>query len=237
MDRLDRLEKAEFLLMSREWNRLSGVVLELINRLAMRPGLSPHQVRQLETYQEFQIQLALIQAQYANYNAALISRGQQEFGEIGIRSAQQVLDLSARFYLHIPESAVSRMVGLTMEGTPLHDILVRRYGENALRASQVLVDSVALGRSPIETARLLGPVLDGNVSDSLRIARTEQIAVFREMQTESYIASGIVTGMDLVAEPDACEICMAEVAQNPHGLDYIVDTHPNCRCGLAGVVI
>jgi hypothetical protein len=229
LERLDRLEKAEFNTLSREWNRLTIVIDVLIRNLLAKGVLSPNQIQQLTDFQTFKDELLMISARYAQFSTAIISRGQGTFGKAGIESAQTMLDLSARFYKKLPVQFVATMVGHTSNGTPLRDILVLRYGENAQRAANILIDSMALGRNPIESARLIGEALDGNVAKSLQIARTEQLFVLRESQTLSYIESGICTGKDWVGEPDACEeICVPGIEGSPYPLDELMDTHPNC---------
>lgn len=233
MDSLNRHEKAEFVMMSKQWLMLRGKVDRLIDDLLSKGKLSENQLFMLGTYRDFQTQLVILNARYAQYSTNLISAGQDMFGTTGLQGAQSLLDLSGKFYTKIPVAFVERMVGNTSAGTPLYDLLSLRYGENASRATNILIESMALGRNPLESARLIGATIDGSLSDTIRIARTEQMNVLREAQTASYIASGLVETVDVVAEPDACELCLEAEAENPHELGYVLDIHPNCRCSLA----
>ena len=127
--------------------------------------------------------------------------------------------------------AANLAIGATREGTPLIEVLVKRYGESRDKAIDTLIESMARGRGPIETAKLIGADMEGSLYNTLRIARTEQILIFREQQTNQYIQSGIVKSKNWVAEPDACSICLEGVSRNPYELNEVMELHPNCRCG------
>jgi hypothetical protein len=83
--------------------------------------------------------------------------------------------------------------------------LVRRYGESADKVARTLVESTAIGRNPVQTARLIGNDLTGSLYNTLRITRTEQMDIFRTSSQMQYVESGIVKGIDLIIALDACE--------------------------------
>lgn len=237
LDRLDRREKLEWLALGSEWSRISGTLRGLIEELGQKTNLTEDQLFRLGLYQRFLNEANIAARQFASVSAEIIKAEQLEFGLTGMESAQRMLNLAAKFYTKLPVEAIYAMIGNTREGTPLYDVLLKRYGENAEKAVQQLVDGMALGRNPLETARLMGETLDGSLYDSIRIARTEQLYVLREVQTESYITSGICTGKDWLGEPDACEeICQPGIEGSPYPLDEVMDTHPNCRCAWSPVI-
>jgi hypothetical protein len=237
MERMDRREKMEFLQLSREWDRLSETLMGMIERLSQLENLSPNQLFQLNQYRQFQDELRVVSAGYARYSADVIAGEQYHFGRMALEASNQMLSLSAKFYVKLPIESIQKMVGITSEGTPLFDVLTQRYGDNAQKSISTLIDSMALGRNPILTAQLMGADLNGNLWKSIQIARTEQLFVLREVQTDSYIQSGICIGKDWVGEPDACpEICLPGIEKNPYPLDATMDSHPNCRCGWSPVI-
>lgn len=76
--------------------------------------------------------------------------------------------------------------------------------------------------------------LDIGKYHAARITRTEEIQLSRNLAHDQYKESGIVRGIDLIAEPDACVICLEVEAKNPHALDYAFEElHPNWRCAFA----
>jgi hypothetical protein len=234
LETLERREKEEFLRLTMIWENISSDIDGKINRLSELENLSPNQLFQLELYKQFLSDSRVVITTYSNIAEGIITEEQEVFAKLGIQSAQDLIGVSFSNKLNI--NAVRYMIGNSKEGTPLFDLLQKSYPETVDKITQTLTTSMALGRSPRETARLLNQDMDGNLTRALRIARTEQLAVYRASQTAQYEASGLVRGVDLVTEPDACELCLAEAANNPHRLGWVVDIHPNCRCGLAPVL-
>lgn len=231
---LDRREKAEFLRLTNSWEDISASLEGMIRRLSELENLSEDQLFRLELYKDFLTQSRGVIEDYSLIAQKLIEKERIEFAKLGIESAQELLGIG--FYNKLNIEAANLMIGATKEGAPLFNLLMESYPQTIESITKTLVESMALGRNPIETARLLRNDMDGNLMRALRIARTEQLNDFREAQTLQYEESGIVTGVDLVTEPDACEECLAEARNNPHELGWIVDIHPNCRCGLAPVI-
>jgi hypothetical protein len=234
LDKLERRERKEFLELGKRWESISGTLEGLIRRLSELESLSENQLYQLELYKQFLQDSRVVINTYNQIAEGIIIDEQEAFARLGLQSAQDLL--GARFFNKLNIDAVKFMVGNTTQGTPLFNLLNQSYPETVERITDTLVESMALGRSPIVTARLLREDMDGNLNRALRIARTEQINVFRESQTLQYIESGIVRMKDWLAEPDACEICQDGVANNPYELDEIMDSHPNCRCAWSPVL-
>lgn len=233
LERLDRREKAEFLLLANSWEEVSGSLEGLIKRLSELENLSEDQLFRLDLYKGFLMQSRGVTEDYSLIAQRIIQKERAEFAALGIESAQELL---VGFYNKLPVTAINVIIANTKEGTPLFNLLMESYPQTTESITKTLVESMALGRNPVETARLLREDMDGNLNRALRIARTEQLNDFREAQTLQYEESDLVTGVDLVTEPDACEECLAEEDNNPHELGWIPDIHPNCRCGLAPVL-
>ncbi len=234
LEALDRREKQEFIRLANSWENISSTLDNLINRLANLEKLSEDQLFRLELYQQFLESSRLIINTYNGIAEGIIEGEQETFAKLGLQSAQELLGTG--FYPKLNIEDVKYTMGYTTQGTSLFNLLQESYPQTIERITNTLVESMALGRNPVETARLLKENMDGNLNRALVIARTEQINIFRESQTQQYKESGIVQAKEWVGEPDACEICQAGIANNPYPLDEIMDSHPNCRCGWAPVL-
>lgn len=234
MDLLQSREAKEFLRLADLWSNISETLDNLITRLSELENLSENQLFHLDLYKRFLEESREIITVYNGIAEGIITNEQEEFASLGIQSAQELIGVSFSNRLNIED--VKYMIGNTREGTPLFNLLQESYPQTVDKITNTLVESMALGRGPIETARLMYRDMDLNLNRALLIARTEQLNVFRGSQTEQYKASGIVKGVLLITEPDACELCIAEETNNPHELGWIVDIHPNCRCGLAPLI-
>jgi hypothetical protein len=231
LNKLDNREKKEFIRLTIAWQDISSELERLINKLSELENLSEDQLFRLELYKQFLRDSKVVITNYSNISKGIIVDEQKVFAELGLQSAQELLGVG--FFNKLNLDAVKFMIGNTKEGTPLFNLLNKSYPETVDRISNTLVESMALGRGPIVTARLLKEDMDGNLNRALLVARTEQLNVFRESQIEQYKATEIVTGLELITEPDACEVCLGIAEGNPYPLDYQFDLHPNCRCGIA----
>lgn len=107
------------------------------------------------------------------------------------------------------------------------------------RAERELIDGVALGRNPRETARRMRAAFDIALFDAERIARNETMCAYRMAHQQTYRANtAALSGWKWVAALDArtCAICWAwdgTVFPVESGLD----THVGCRCTMAPVPI
>jgi len=77
--------------------------------------------------------------------------------------------------------------------------------------------------------------MNGNLTRALRIARTEQMQVFRESSKMQMDESGVVKGYELIAEEDACELCQSQTGKIFEFKEE-PDLHPYCRCAFLPVV-
>jgi hypothetical protein len=236
LETLDRREREEFLRLSMIWGNISSSLDGMIDRLSNLESLSADQLFRLELYKKFLEDSQVIITTYSNIADGVITEEQEIFAKLGLQSAQDLIGVSFSNKLNI--NAVRFMVGNTREGTPLFDLLQKSYPETVERITNTLTESMALGRGPRETARLLKQDMDGNLNRALRIARTEQINVFRESQTLQYQASGLVKAKDWVGTADEllCPICQDGISNSPYPLNEIMASHPNCRCGWSPVL-
>ena len=235
LELLDRREKREFFRLAKYWKNISSSLDGLINRLSKLEKLSSDQLFRLELYKSFLEDSRVVINTYNKFAEGIILNEKEAFANLGLKSAQDLL--GARFYNKLNTEAVKIMVGKTTEGTPLFELLSKSYPETVENITNTLMESMAVGRNPRVTAEFLKGDMDGNLDRALRIARTEQLNVFRDAQTLQYQESGIVKAKDWLGEPDACEeICQEGIANNPYPLDEVMSTHPNCRCAWSPVL-
>lgn len=227
LDSLERQEKIEFVQLQKAWTDAYMAVRNRIENLPDNPTLGELSI----------VQTLLTQAnkRYAIASARIISEGQREFGEQGIKSARQMLNLTGGKVRELPIESVGKYVGDTSNGQPLDAFLLTRYDAMGFLAVTALTrtDKVAIAVASALAIKLL----TRNLSKSLQVARTEQMFAFRGMQTEQFADSGFVREKNWVGEPDACaRICKPGIAGSPYPLSYVMVTHPNCRCGWEPVL-
>jgi hypothetical protein len=233
---LDIREKKEFVKLTIAWQDVSSELDRAITKLSKLENLSENQLYQLELYKRFLRDSKEVIQGYDLIASGIITNEQEMFAKLGLISSQELIGVE--FSNKLNYEAVKFMVGNSKEGTPLYDLLKKSYPETVDRINTTLINSMALGRSPVETARLLQADMDGNLARALRVARTEQINVFREVQSMQYQQSGIVKAKDWVGTDDEklCEICSAGIDNSPYPLDTVMDSHPNCRCSWSPVL-
>ena len=236
MDRLRKAESVEYGILSDEWQKIAAMLQADIDKLASGKYPTLDKLYSSTFWANFQRRALALSAQYAEISNGVITTGQREFALAGLQSAQVSLGAFGVNFRVLNIDAANIMIGATQNGTPLFEILTKRFGENANKVADTLVYANARGIGPLETARLIGADLEGNKWKAIQIARTEQINAFRDLQRQQYAESGIVKGIEWIAEPDACEICLAGAAGSPYPVDFVIDPHPNCRCGSAPIV-
>ena len=232
LNALERKEKSEMLLLSNKWGIVEKAVEQKIDTLiktSLEKELSRNQLYQLDEYREL---LLVSQREVKKFNliaSETIKDNQQIFLESGLKSSQLSIQLLKININKVSINSINTIIGFTKDGTPLFDILKSSYPETITKLTNTLIESTALGRNPIETARLMKVDMQGNLNRALRIARTEQMNCFRTASNEQMKASGVVKGWHWLAEKDACEYCL-EKANRVFSFDIPFDTHPNCRC-------
>lgn len=219
----------------KEWERVSAVFEKLILELSEKTNLSPNQLFKLEEYKRFAVELDKQLARYAAFNANLTSAGQGEIAGFGLQNSNTLLNLIDVNFSRLPVEAINKSIGLTADGSPLYDVLIKRFGERADEAKQLLIEGVATGRNPKLIARTIQNQLDISRYDATRIARTEIINTYNQVSYDNYKNSGIVEEYIWIAESDACPECLQRESESPYklGTNIIPTEHPHCRCAIA----
>lgn len=217
---------------------------EIAARRAAGEPVSEMQVFRLEQYLTLQRQLQAETRRYNDDAAALMTAEQRELARLGIEQATTaIVETMAEggirlSFLRLPVEAIEAMVGLAGNGSPLREVLERRVFAGALEgAVKTLIQATAEGWNPRKTARLLRDGFTGGLNPALRVARTEQLRVFREAGRQQYVVSGVVTGQRRLAAHDGrvCAACLADEGRI-YPLDAVIPDHPQGRCTGVPVV-
>lgn len=134
----------------------------------------------------------------------------------------------------LPTPEAKSFVDFLAEDSPLYQRMDKIAGFAGQRVSEIILESIALGRNPRETARLIRDELGMTLTDALRMARTAQLWAYREATLANYRNnSEIVNGWYWFAalEKDPCMACIAEHGTF-HTLDEVLDDHYNGRCAM-----
>jgi SPP1 gp7 family putative phage head morphogenesis protein len=136
----------------------------------------------------------------------------------------------------LSRSPVSFIVAQVAEG-PLAELIAGRAEANAGKVSNILVDAVTRGQSPIVTARQLRAANDGAFQNSLTVAKTEQFRAYRSAALERYDQSETVTKWRWFARLSdrTCVACW-EMDGQEFDTDQEMEAHPNCACVMLPVV-
>jgi SPP1 gp7 family putative phage head morphogenesis protein len=235
LDNLAKKEKTEMLLLADKWGVVQTNLSELILKLAEKGVLTENQTFQSALYKEFLVEAKKQVNNYAKVAEEIITQGQFDFGKAGIEYTQSTIEMITPKFGRLSPDAVNNMIGVTKDGSPLYDILNKSYPDTVSKLTDTLIKSTALGRNPVETARLMKADMNGNLSRALTISRTEQMRVLRESSLMQMKESGVVKGWERIEQDDACEDCQEENGKQ-YALDEPFDTHPNCRGAMLPIV-
>ena len=234
--------------MARRWLGVEQSLQAQIDALALElSGGGPVSMGKLarsRRYQDLMRQVNVELGKYSNYVEERIVDRQRAMLMMGIAHGQQALEtvateaqINAQFN-RLPVSAVENLVGLTSSGNPVRDVLAdaSRVGPDAL--AQELVNGIALGRNPLETARrALRLGLGQSFTRMATITRTETLRAYRQTTLQSYQASGVVVGYRRLAARDrrTCIACLFADGRF-YNLDEPFEAHPCDRCTMIPVL-
>lgn len=133
----------------------------------------------------------------------------------------------------MPREAVEALAGFLVDGSPLRELLEQAVGEAAESFAQTMVTGIAAGWNPRKLTRELRSKFGMGLTQSLTIARTEQLRAYRTATLASYRRSGVVVEWERHAAHNT-RTCMACVLLDGrrYSLAEEMDDHPNGRCAL-----
>lgn len=176
-------------------------------------------------------------ARFVDYAAPEIARQQRDAVEAAQRHTQAEIAVisgdmtTLASFNRLPVEALTDLVGFTETG-PLRDLL-DKLGPNVSKGfREAMIESVAIGRNPRETARRVRKEFSVGLSQALRISRTEQLRSYRMATLRNYHAnSDIIDGWIWLAAKQGrtCPMCLA-MDGTEHSLDETLNDHPQGRC-------
>ncbi len=234
-DRLDKQEASQFRYLAKKWKVIQSELKDLITELSKVEVKTLDQLYRLGVWQTFLNQ----SEQQIKFYSFVVDLRVSEMQDVAIRAGLALNEniayiFDASFESGIGENAVRAMIGMSSEGAPLYDLLMKSYPQTVEDIADQLIKSTALGINPRVTARLLTDKLDGNFKRSLRIARTEQMNAYREASRLQMEANGL-DKWEWLAEDDACDYCLEQNGKQ-FSTEKVMQTHPNCRCAMLPVV-
>lgn len=171
---------------------------------------------------------------YGDYAAPRVEAAQRSSAQLGATHATQLIQATGieASFNRLPAAAVSEMVGVLGDGSPLSDIF-DTFGRDASRqAKEALVSGLTRGKGPRETAREVQAALDTTALRALKIARTETLRAYRSGSLETMKQnSDVLSGWVWLASigPRSCAMCVA-MSGTKHDLDEEFASHVQCRC-------
>jgi hypothetical protein len=228
---------------------MAGQWLEIENRLDAQIGLLAREMTDLQAagkpiteqlvwrQQRYQVLKGQMQTEIAKYNAEAvktISQAQTFNATLGIDAAQAAITAQigpfGTAFNRVNIGAVESMIGFAGDGSPLRSLLAEDYPDAVDGLLKALINGVARGESPIQTARAMKDGMAGGLQRALVIARTETARAYRMASTEQYRQSGVVRGFRrLVFRQEACLACLF-LDGELFDLASELDDHPNGRC-------
>ena len=205
-----------------------------IERLTEYRALMEMIEREIERFEEYlivEMQTAIEQdAQTGGTNALLLIATALSVG-LGISMSQ-----AQQFVQERTPSDI--MMEMLIDGSPLYERIQMLSGAVSEYVRSVLIESMALGRNPRTTARLIQSAFGRGLTDALRMARTAQLYAWRKASLEEYQANAdILSGWVWFATLDdtVCQSCIA-MHGTIHPLDELLNDHHNGRCAMLPLV-
>jgi SPP1 gp7 family putative phage head morphogenesis protein len=179
-------------------------------------------------------QIARFNSEYAERT---IASAQREYAGIGLQVAKDAIrSQTVRNFAMLNVDAVEAMIGFTGSGAPLGKLLRNAYPDAIDGLTRALVNGMARGLGPAQTAK---DMIDGTgmgLERALLIARTETLRAYRTSATQQYRESGVVDGfMRVVKKSTACIACLMLDGERFATKDELTD-HPRGKCIAVPVV-
>lgn len=143
----------------------------------------------------------------------------------------------AKSYDYLPKSAITEIVGMLSDGSPLNTLTNAIAGNMGRATRSLLLTGLATGVNPRVTSREIRKLFDAERHRIDTIVRTETLRAAREGARKNMLNNAdVVKGWQWYSRRDkrTCAVCFAQ-----HGTMYELKTkmatHPNCRCMMVPV--
>lgn len=240
--------------MARQWLRMEqnlqgsidALALEIANMRDKGETINISRLIKMDRYQSLLKQITQQLDFYTNYAEREIVQQQKSLLSLGISHAIEAIKsiftmngkVASAFDI-LPVSALTNMIGLAGDGSPLKKLLQDSWPEAVQGLTNQLIDGIALGINPKDVAKNMVDGFGVGLDRAMNIARTEELRAYRNANLQQYQASGMVSGYQRLAARDTrvCPACLFADDGTIYALDYSFDAHPQCRCTLVPVVI
>lgn len=226
------------------------LLLDIEARKARGETLSAAQIRRMERFQALMRQTEAEMDRYSRLIGETVERDAPGAAYLGTQFAErafaeqlallppgtqaQIMTL----WNQMPSGAVEALVGALQDESPLQRLTLAPFGrETAQGIGDALVRNLLMGRNPRVTAREMANAWGVPLTRALLISRTEQLRAYRAATRASYQRNAeVVKGWIWHAALDTrtCLSCLAQHG-SVHGLDEMLDDHPNGRCAMAPI--
>lgn len=241
------------IIMAERWAQLENILeaqisllaREMLEKQAAGEEIGINQLLKFERYQTLLEQMDVEMRKYNEWAVPEISGRQHFLGRLGLTHSAEAIQVGlsdagfgmGQFFNRLPVSSVEIMVGMTGAGAPLGDLLQEAYPLSAEHMTNALLEGVAYGLPPRETARRMMDAMAGGLAHITTIARTEQLRVYREASRRQYEASGAVQEYERVCakQPKTCIACIA-LDGTIYLVQDLMEVHPNDRCFMIPLV-
>ena len=212
----------------------------------MGVDVSLQAVYKLGRYQRLLAQMQEEMTAYNLWAADYVAQGQMQMGILGVSHASEAVNLAllqggasgvGTFFDKLPISAIELMVGNAGKGGPVFTLLQENYPMAVEKMTGILINNVAMGIGPLQTAKQMMAGMAGGLSHALTVARTEQLRVYREASRQQYELSGAVQKYMRMASksPETCALCIA-LDGEIYNSKELMSVHPNDRCVMVPIV-
>ena len=224
-------------------SKIDALILEIQGMVKDGKEPSKAMITRLQRYRELRNQTHDEILRYENYIERIISDGQRKLaiqgldvGRETIMALYQDAGIMGSFNI-LNVGAIETMVGYLGSGAPLNSLLQEAFPFAWKGMTDKLVEGIALGLSPRETARKMYAGMSEGFNRLLTISRTEQLRAYRQATVMQYRESGVVKGFRrLVAKQGACMACLVSDGEFYEVAEDFSD-HPNGRAEIPGNVI
>lgn len=242
-----RQEASEMRLLARRWlqvdRALEAEMLKTAMALAEKGILTEAMILRNERFQRL---LWLARAEYAQFADDFGERvgNMQDYAVMkGVSDASKALNavieeagLGIEFEM-LNVDAINAFFGMSADGTPLRDLLMKDYGSAVDGMVDALTKGLGLGLHPEKIAAEMAEGFAVGLQKAMLIARTEMLRAYRAGTLEQYRASEVVTAYKRLAVKDdtTCLGCLMQDGETYDTAEEFAE-HPNGRCTLVPVV-
>lgn len=221
------------------WQRLQQEIDRYTQRIERGDPLLPGLLHRRQAAAEAQQAIAAeIERLNRAAEAHTVAMQQQAVGNAhtGVQEMVAAQDARIAGYLRRPNfSAVESLIGFASDGSPLADVLEHASRGQARAMVDLLAQNVALGVSPMVTARQMRDQFGTVLRRAQTIARTETVRAYREASHLSMEANDDVLDGWIWLSALSARTCVACFAMHGtfHPLSERLQDHPNGRCTAA----